>query len=201
MGLPGKGGRAKRTPYQCKTKRIPVDLEPQIDELISRFVEGEGDSLYTPTYTADQDQILAEKIHELEQEREGLRTEIEKLKQQLEDESHQRLRGEIRELEQKLSAKHKQMIDQRDKLWKENRDLQEQRDKFERSYVHVARELRALRESLPDDDEVRSLRDDSRRSLPGAAELLQQLRVKSPKLKVGLRDLEVILEGLKGAVF
>jgi len=143
------------------------------------------DDLHTPTYTTDQYQILAEKIHELEQEREGLRTEIKKLKQQLEDESYQRLRGEIRELEQNLAAKHKQMIDQRDKLWKEIKDLKEQRDKFERSYVHVAKELRAMKELLPDDDEVRSL--------PDAAELLQKLRGKSPKSKTNLRDVEELL--------
>ena len=188
MGLPGKGGRAKRTPYQCKTKRIPIPLEPQIDELISGFVEGvkAGDrSLHTLSYTTDQYQLLAEKIHELEQEREGLRTEIKKLKQQLEDESYQRLHGKIHELEQNLAAKHKQMLDQRDKLWKEIKDLKEQRDKFERSYVHVAKELRAMKELLPDDDEVRSL--------PDAAELLQKLRGKSPKSKTNLRDVEELL--------
>jgi len=197
MGLPGKGGRAKRTPYQCKTKRIPIPLEPQIDELISGFVEGvkAGDrSLHTLSYTTDQYQLLAEKIHELEQEREGLRTEIKKLKQQLEDESYQRLHGKIHELEQNLAAKHKQMLDQRDKLWKEIKDLKEQRDKFQRWAEQMGREIKQLRDSQPDNDEVRSLRDDSRRSLPDAAELLQCLRGKLPKSKANLKDVESLLD-------
>lgn len=118
----------------------------------------------------------------------SLRTENEKLKQQLEDESHQRLRGEIRELEQKLSAKHKQMIDQRDKLWKEIKDLTEQRDTFERNYIHFGKELKELRESLPD-EEVRSL--------PDAADLLNQLKGKMPKAKTGLKEIEAVLEILQ----
>ena len=50
-----------------------MELEPQIDELISKFVEGVGDSLHALTYTAYEYQILAEKIHQLEVEREELR--------------------------------------------------------------------------------------------------------------------------------
>jgi len=94
MGLPGKGGRAKRTPYQCKTKRIPVDLEPQIDELISSFVEGDR-SLHIPTYTADQYQILAGKIHELEMELEKSRAITRRLDNLDAAELLQRLRGKL----------------------------------------------------------------------------------------------------------
>ena len=215
MGLPGKGGRAKRTPYQCKTKRIPVELEPQIDELISGFVEGveSGDrTLHTPTYTADQYQLLAGKLHEVEMELQAKNQQIieerekswkesgelvarcNKLQQQLDDESYQRLHGKIYELEQNLATKHKQMLDQRDKLWKENRDLQEQRDKFQRWAEQMGREIKQLRDSQPDNDEVRSLRDDSRRSLPDAAELLQCLRGKLPKSKANLKDVESLLD-------
>jgi hypothetical protein len=32
-----KGGRGKRNDYQTKTKRIPVELEHQIDRLIEEF--------------------------------------------------------------------------------------------------------------------------------------------------------------------
>jgi len=59
--------------------------------------------------------------------------------------------------------------------------VQTERDEL-KEQLHILKE-----QSLPD-DEVRSL--------PDAAELLQQLRVKSPKLKVGLRDLEMILEAI-----
>jgi len=38
MGLPGKGGRAQRAKYQCKSKRIPIDLEAQIDQLIRLYL-------------------------------------------------------------------------------------------------------------------------------------------------------------------
>ena len=33
------GGRGKRAPYQTIIIRIPIDLKPQIDELVNRFRE------------------------------------------------------------------------------------------------------------------------------------------------------------------
>jgi len=117
----------------------------------------------------------------------SLRSENENLKQRLEDESHQRLRGEIRELEEKLAAKQKQSIDQRDKLWQEIKDLTEQRDKFQRWSEQMGREIKQLRDSQPDENEVRSHPAE-------AAELLQKLRGKLPKSKANLRDVEELLD-------
>jgi len=130
-----------------------------------------------------------------------LRAENETLRQQLEDESHMRLRGQIRELEQKLADKHQQMIETRDKGWKEIKILIEQRDRFQRQCETIGQELREIRESLPD-DEARSLNasvpvQDVALIALDAADLLQQLRAKLPKSKTGLKEVEVILQLLQ----
>lgn len=130
-----------------------------------------------------------------------MRAENETLRQQLEDESHMRLRGQIRELEQKLADKHQQMIETRDKGWKEIKILIEQRDRFQRQCETIGQELREIRESLPD-DEARSLNasvpvQDVALIALDAADLLQQLRAKLPKSKTGLKEVEVILQLLQ----
>ena len=138
---------------------------------------------------------------ELQEECDRLRAENETLRQQLEDESHMRLRGQIRELEQKLADKHQQMIETRDKGWKEIKILIEQRDRFQRQCETIGQELREIRESLPD-DEARSLNasvpvQDVALIALDAADLLQQLRAKLPKSKTGLKEVEVILQLLQ----
>jgi hypothetical protein len=34
------GGRGHKAPYKTTTVRIPIDLKPQVDELVDRFREG-----------------------------------------------------------------------------------------------------------------------------------------------------------------
>jgi hypothetical protein len=94
MGLPGKGGRGQRVKYQCKTKRIPIDLEPQIDQMIAlyiKWVEAGRATASIPTWIQSE---AVTSITYSEPEKEEYTAELKELFDKYDEECEQLLGGD-----------------------------------------------------------------------------------------------------------
>ena len=117
------------------------------------------------------------------------------MRQRVNDETLTQVNREKIDLEQRLQAKHLELVNQRYQFTDQIKQLTDHNESLRRQLESVGRKLKAANDELADLEEVRSQSSDStaNNKLPEPAELLNQFRKKSPKSKISLREVEVLL--------